>query len=98
MKGMTDSNPSLLEVITTITISAMDRVLRRRKSYLVLLRTVRSFILSRESELYLSQIRIKNRQVKGILKIMSGTEFLGPSSHQSCTSWTRALVRFNTTV
>ena len=84
MKSMTDSNPSPLEVISTITISAMDRVLKRRKSYLVLIRTARSFILSRESELYLSQIRIQNRQVKGILTLMSGTQFLGQSSHQSC--------------
>ena len=61
--AMTNSIPSLLEMITTITISARGQVLRRRKSYRVFRRMARTFILSREPELYLSQteIMIKNR-------------------------------------
>ena len=61
--AMTNSNPSLLKMITTITISARGQVLRRRKSYRVFKRMTRSLILSREPELYLSQteIMIKNR-------------------------------------
>ena len=56
--AMTNSIPSLLEMITTITISARGQVLRRRKSYRVFKRMTRSLILSREPELYLSQIMI----------------------------------------
>ena len=61
--AMTNSIPSLLEMITTITISARGQVLRRRNSYRVFRRMARTFILSREPELYLSQteIMIKNR-------------------------------------
>ena len=60
---MTNSIPCLLETITTITISAMAKVLRRRKSTRMFRRMARSFIISREPELYLSQteIMIKNR-------------------------------------
>ena len=61
--AMTNSIPSLLEMITTITISARGQVLRRRNSYRVFRRMARTVILSREPELYLSQteIMIKNR-------------------------------------
>ena len=61
--AMTNSISSLLEMITTITISARGQVLRRRNSYRVFRRMARTFILSREPELYLSQteIMIKNR-------------------------------------
>ena len=61
--AITNSNRSLLEMITTITISARGQVLRRRKSYRVFKRMTRSLILSREPELYLSQTEImsKNR-------------------------------------
>ena len=61
--AMTNSIPSLLEMITTIPVSARGQVLRRRNSYRVFRRMARTFILSREPELYLSQteIMIKNR-------------------------------------